>query len=150
MGQLLEQDSPKHDEQKPVLNVLRWIGFIPIGLVAFLLGSMLGNLINYLTTISFLGSTGGIIATYGARLIVECLALYISISIASAIAPNEKIGGIIYCAFMLIYLGIAITLALMGYGENSSMVFFFVEMIAYSILIVIAIVKISQGEKLMK
>lgn len=94
----------------------RWLLFIPAGIAFFLIASVLGKLINYLSTLGFLGFANGLLFSLS-QIIVEVAMLYGSAKIAAIVAPDEKIGGIIYSSIMLLVMGISLAFGIMN-GEN--------------------------------
>ena len=95
----------------------RWLLFIPVGLLFALIAIPVGRLVNYLSTLGFLGFADGILFKIS-QIIIEVVMLYISAVIAASVAPNKKIGGIVYASLMLVFLGFGIALAIIGKGET--------------------------------
>lgn len=95
----------------------RWLLFIPAGVLFALIAIPVGRLVNYLSTLGFLGFADGILFKIS-QIIIEVAMLYISAAIAASVAPNKRIGGIIYASLILVFLGISIALAIIGKSET--------------------------------
>lgn len=95
----------------------RWLLFIPAGVLFALIAIPVGMLVNYLSTLGFLGFADGILFKIS-QIIIEVAMLYISAAIAASVAPNKRIGGIIYASLILVFFGISIALAIIGKSET--------------------------------
>lgn len=90
----------------------RWLLFVPAGLLFYLISVPIGRIINYLSTLGFLGFANGILFTLS-QILIEVVMLVYSAAIAAFVAPNEKIGGIIYSSIMLLIFGANLVLGIM-------------------------------------
>ena len=90
----------------------RWLLFIPAGVLVAIVGIPIGVLINKLSTLGFLGFANGILYKC-TQIIVEVGLMYTSAVVAAYVAPNEKIGGIIYSSLMLAFLIVSAVLGIL-------------------------------------
>lgn len=116
--------------------------FIPAGVLFSLIAIPVGRLINYVSTMGFLGFANGILFKIS-QIIVEVAMLYGSAAIAASVAPNKKVGGIIYASLILIFLGISIALAIFGAGETWD---YYVVTAGSMVAMVVAIIAAANGE----
>ena len=120
----------------------RWLLFIPAGVLFALIAIPVGRLINYVSTLGFLGFANGILFKIS-QIIVEVAMLYGSAVIAASVAPNNKVGGIIYASLILIFLGISIALAIFGDGKTWD---YYVVTAGSMVAMVVAIIAAANDE----
>jgi hypothetical protein len=121
-----KQGSEKHrtpDEQQSQLTTnkyqkdksqqwWRWLLFIPVGLIVLALGSFFVDILDYFETRQL--PTVYPIVQFVSRSIPMIMAIAISVAVSSHLAPNSRIGGIIYCSMLLIFYGGLLLMLIIG------------------------------------
>lgn len=91
----------------------RWLLFVPAALLAFIVGVIIGTLINYIE-IRWLDTRFFKFTLDISQIVVGVIALYVSVAVAAMVAPNEKIGAIIYSCLMMVFYGVSLVLSIIG------------------------------------
>lgn len=90
----------------------RWLLFIPVGLIVLALGSFFVDILDYFETRHL--PTVYPIVQFMSRSIPMIMAIVISVAVSSHLAPNSRIGGIIYCSLLLIFYGGLLLMLIIG------------------------------------
>lgn len=102
----------KYQKEKPQ-QWWRWLLFIPVGLIVLALGSFFVDILDYFETRHL--PTVYPIVQFMSRSIPMIMAIVISVAVSSHLAPNSRIGGIIYCSLLLIFYGGLLLMLIIGH-----------------------------------